>query len=45
VPYRLADLLPATAAQDLFRPAPEPDARLSAEPQYAAWTPQIHRAP
>lgn len=30
---------------DLLRPAPQPDAFLHEESAYAAWTPQIHRAP
>jgi len=45
VPYVLADLLPKAAAADLFRSTEEPDAFLHQEPQYAAWLPQIHRAP
>jgi len=45
VPYDLAELLPRAAGADLFRPAPEPDAFLHAEPSYATWTPKLHRAP
>ncbi len=45
VPYSLADLLPRVADADLFRPTDAPDAFLHEEPNYAAWTPQIHRAP
>jgi tRNA threonylcarbamoyladenosine biosynthesis protein TsaB len=45
--YDLASLLalPAVATADLFREAASPDAFLHAEPSYAKWTPQIHRAP
>lgn len=45
VPYRLADLLPKVADAELFYPAENPDAFLHEEPNYATWTPQIHRAP
>lgn len=44
-PYVLADLLPAIADRDVFRPTDAPDAFLHEEPSYATWTPQIHRAP
>jgi tRNA threonylcarbamoyladenosine biosynthesis protein TsaB len=46
-PYDLPRLftLPAVAAADLFRPTAAPDAFLHEEPDYAAWTPQVHRAP
>jgi tRNA threonylcarbamoyladenosine biosynthesis protein TsaB len=46
-PYDLPRLfgLPAVAAAELFRPVAEPDAFLHEEPAYAAWTPQVHRAP
>ena len=44
-PYGLAELLPRVADSDLFRPTDAPDAFLHAEPSYATWTPQIHRAP
>lgn len=46
-PYRLRDLfsLPAVATAELFTATEEPDAFLHAEPEYATWTPQIHRAP
>lgn len=44
-PYLLADLLPRTADADLFRETDAPDAFLHEEPNYATWTPQIHRAP
>jgi tRNA threonylcarbamoyladenosine biosynthesis protein TsaB len=44
-PYGLAELLPRVADRDLFRPTNAPDAFLHAEPSYATWTPQIHRAP
>lgn len=43
--YDLAGLLARTADCDLFAAAPEPDAFLHEEPSYAAWTPQLHRAP
>jgi len=44
--YDLSALLalPAVATADLFRAAPDPDAFLHREPEYAKWTPQIHRA-
>jgi len=47
VPYDLPRLfaLPAVAAADLFRPVDAPDAFLHEEPDYAPWTPQIHRGP
>jgi tRNA threonylcarbamoyladenosine biosynthesis protein TsaB len=45
VPYDLAEFLPRVADLDLFRPTDDPDAFLHEEPSYAAWTPQIHRAP
>ena len=45
VPYSLAELLPRIADADLFRPTEAPDAFLHEEPNYASWTPQIHRAP
>jgi len=45
VPYVLADLLPLAADAAIFRPVEAPDAFLHAEPQYASWTPQVHRAP
>jgi tRNA threonylcarbamoyladenosine biosynthesis protein TsaB len=47
VPYDLAALLadPAVAGADLFRETDAPDAFLHAEPSYAKWVPQIHRAP
>ncbi len=45
VPYALAELLPKTAAADLFRTTTSPDAFLPEEPSYVSWTPQIHRAP
>jgi tRNA threonylcarbamoyladenosine biosynthesis protein TsaB len=47
VPYDLAALLgdPAVASADLFRLTAAPDAFLHAEPSYAKWVPQIHRAP
>jgi tRNA threonylcarbamoyladenosine biosynthesis protein TsaB len=46
-PYDLATLLadPAVAGADLFQPTDSPEAFLHAEPAYAKWTPQIHRAP
>jgi tRNA threonylcarbamoyladenosine biosynthesis protein TsaB len=45
LPYDLPRLfaLPTVAAADLFRPVAAPDAFLHEEPDYAAWTPQIHR--
>ncbi|HEY1848267.1 MAG TPA: peptidase M22 [Opitutaceae bacterium] len=47
LPYDLAAILrmPRAADADLFRPRPEPEAFLHQEPDYAKWTPQIHRAP
>jgi len=45
VPYSLAALLPRVAGADLFRATEMPDAFLHEEPNYATWTPQIHRAP
>jgi len=45
VPYALADLLPRVADAGLFRSVEAPDAFLHEEPQYASWTPQVHRAP
>lgn len=45
VPYVVADLLPAAAEADLFRPTEAPDAYLHEEPAYATWTPAVHRAP
>jgi tRNA threonylcarbamoyladenosine biosynthesis protein TsaB len=45
VSYDLADLLPRAADAALFRPVEAPDAFLHTEPQYASWTPQVHRAP
>jgi tRNA threonylcarbamoyladenosine biosynthesis protein TsaB len=44
-PYALSELLPQVADRDLFRATDAPDAFLHAEPSYATWTPQIHRAP
>lgn len=44
-PYSLDDLLPRVIDADLFRATEAPDAFLHEEPNYAAWTPQIHRAP
>jgi tRNA threonylcarbamoyladenosine biosynthesis protein TsaB len=37
--------MPSVRGADLFREAPDPDAFLHREPEYAKWTPQIHRAP
>jgi len=47
VPYDVAALLadPAVAGAELFRETESPDAFLHAEPIYAKWVPQIHRAP
>jgi tRNA threonylcarbamoyladenosine biosynthesis protein TsaB len=47
VSYDLSRLLslPRVLEADLFRDAPRPDAFLHQEPDYAKWTPQIHRAP
>jgi tRNA threonylcarbamoyladenosine biosynthesis protein TsaB len=44
-PYDLPRLftLPAVMAADLFRPIAAPDAFLHEEPDYAAWTPRVHR--
>jgi tRNA threonylcarbamoyladenosine biosynthesis protein TsaB len=44
-PYVLADLLPRAIDADLFRAVEDPDAFLHEEPQYALWTPGVHRAP
>jgi tRNA threonylcarbamoyladenosine biosynthesis protein TsaB len=45
--YDLARIfsMPSVYGADLFREAPDPDAFLHREPEYAKWTPQIHRAP
>jgi tRNA threonylcarbamoyladenosine biosynthesis protein TsaB len=43
-PYSLDDLLPRVAQLELFRETEAPDAFLHEEPNYAGWTPQIHRA-
>jgi tRNA threonylcarbamoyladenosine biosynthesis protein TsaB len=45
VPYVVSDLLPRAAHVDLFHATDAPDAFLHAPPNYATWTPQIHRAP
>ncbi len=45
VPYSLATLLPLAANAELFLACDNPDAFLHEEPNYLAWTPQIHRAP
>ncbi|MDO8540997.1 MAG: peptidase M22 [Opitutaceae bacterium] len=45
VPYFVAELLPRTVDADQFQPTDNPDAFLHEEPNYVAWTPQIHRAP
>jgi tRNA threonylcarbamoyladenosine biosynthesis protein TsaB len=45
VPYSLATLWYRQGATDLLRPTEQPDAFLHADPAYATWTPQIHRAP
>lgn len=47
VPYSLADLfgLPRVSSAEVFRTTDAPDAFLHAEPTYAKWVPQIHRAP
>jgi tRNA threonylcarbamoyladenosine biosynthesis protein TsaB len=44
-PYVLSELLPKIADQDVLRATDAPDAFLHEEPNYATWTPQIHRAP
>ncbi|MEN9661384.1 MAG: hypothetical protein RL324_333 [Verrucomicrobiota bacterium] len=46
-PYCLRNLcsLSAVATAGLFTATEEPDAFLHAEPEYAKWAPQIHRAP
>lgn len=44
-PYDVAALLAIVPDADLFREASEPDAFLHEEPNYATWTPHIHRAP
>jgi tRNA threonylcarbamoyladenosine biosynthesis protein TsaB len=45
--YDLAKIfsMPPVYDADLFREAPSPDAFLHREPEYAKWTPHIHRAP
>ena len=47
LPYDLSSILrlPSAKASDLFRARPEPEAFLHQEPDFAKWTPQIHRAP
>jgi len=45
VPYSLAEILPRAIDADLFRATDAPDAFLHEEPNYATWTPQVHRAP
>jgi tRNA threonylcarbamoyladenosine biosynthesis protein TsaB len=47
VPYRLQELFarPAVLEASLFTATDAPDAFLHEEPAYAAWTPQVHRAP
>ncbi len=45
VAYNLAELFPRAGDAALFHETKEPDAFLHEEPSYAAWTPQIHRAP
>jgi tRNA threonylcarbamoyladenosine biosynthesis protein TsaB len=45
MPYVVSDLLPRAAHADLFHATDAPDAFLHAPPNYATWTPQIHRAP
>ncbi len=45
VPYSLAELWPRVADAELLRATDAPDAFLHEEPNYATWTPQIHRAP
>ena len=45
VPYAVAGLLAEAADRDLFAPVSAPDAFLHEEPNYATWTPQLHRAP
>jgi tRNA threonylcarbamoyladenosine biosynthesis protein TsaB len=45
IPYPVPQLWQRQGDADLLRPAPQPDAFLHEESTYAAWTPQIHRAP
>ncbi len=45
VPYVLPYLFALAPDADLFRPVAQPDAFLHEEPQYATWTPMLHRAP
>lgn len=45
VPYNVADLLARTWDAELLQATGAPDAFLHEEPNYATWTPQIHRAP
>jgi tRNA threonylcarbamoyladenosine biosynthesis protein TsaB len=45
VPYTLAEMLPRAIDAELFHATDAPDAFLHEEPNYATWTPQIHRAP
>lgn len=44
-PYNLASTLPSLVDADLFHTSASPDAFLYEEPNYATWTPRIHRAP
>jgi tRNA threonylcarbamoyladenosine biosynthesis protein TsaB len=44
-PYDLESLFARTADAALFHPVELPDAFLTEEPAYAAWTPRIHAAP
>jgi tRNA threonylcarbamoyladenosine biosynthesis protein TsaB len=44
VPYRVDELMGRADGADLFRPVAEPDAFLPEPPNYATWSPQIHRA-
>ena len=44
-PYCVRELLGRFPHSPLFLEAPSPDAFLHAEPTYAKWVPQIHRAP
>lgn len=45
VPYVLAELWARAAEADLIRATSAPAAFLHEDPNYATWTPQIHRAP
>lgn len=45
LPWSAAGLLAAAPDEPFFQEAPAPEAFLHEQPGYAAWTPQVHRAP